>query len=246
MTNNFVKIKLSDGRVIQDGQIEYIIAKNGIFKRIQNNVIDGYVRVDNVPFLPELDEKVKVKIPAKIPYSIYLQVYRWFCGYSTEVYVQIFWDERNKRYFVHVPHQVVGNASVNWKDKLSGKLQQKYRMICEIHSHNTMGHFFSGIDNGDEKGGLIYGVMSTTGAMDSSFRIKIYDTEYDIDLDTIFDMPPIPKDWNKSVKTEANGNFNKKWCKGNEKNTYQQGYLNTGGVVHKPGSSTPGIDEHYD
>jgi len=215
MVKDLVKIVLSDGRTIQDGQVEYVIAKNGVFKKVQTNVIEGYVKVNGVPHLPEINTPVKIKLPAKIPAQIYFQIYSFFCEYDTEVYAQIFWNESTKSYFVYVPKQIVTGASVDYKRNT--KLERRFKLVCEIHSHNSMGAFFSGTDNEDEQTGVIYGVISTKGLFENKFRIKLYDSEWDIDVSEIFDLPKAPAHWSKSIKT------NEQTC--------LPGYLNFGGNI---------------
>lgn len=239
MAEKYVKIVLSDGRVIQDGQLEYVIAKNGVFKKVENNVITGYVKVDTVPFLPKFDEGIKVKIPKKIPLNLYVQIYTWFCKFSSEVFVFVFWNNTEQKYFVVAPPQVVTGASVKYK-RLH-KLERKHRLIAEIHSHNQMGDFFSGGDDKDEQTGIIYGVISTTGLFESTFRIKIWNTEYKLNLEDIIEMPEVPQEWNKHVR-KLNG---KNYLKINGELVNKADVHFKGRYFGKDVSSTPLLDGHH-
>ena len=71
------------------------------------------------------------------------------CKHGTEVMVQVYWDKDNKKYFIHCPEQTVSKASISYKRDI--ELDKKCLLAADFHSHNTMGSFFSGTDDGDEK-----------------------------------------------------------------------------------------------
>ena len=201
--DGLIKISLSDGRVIQEGQVEFIVAKNGVFKKFENHLLKGFVPVTVLPGLPEITEQLVLKLPKKIPVSIYFQIWHFFDEFSTEVYAQIFWNENKQEYFVYIPDQTVSGASVDYKRNV--KLERKYKLICEIHSHNKMGAFSSGTDDHDEKAGIIYGVISTTNYFECEFRVKVGDFELQLTLEQIFNVDNPPSSWKKKVKEKICG-----------------------------------------
>jgi len=214
MSENYVKIVLSDGRVIQDGQLEYIIAKNGIFKKVETNILEGYFPVSGIPHLPAIQEQIKIKLPKKIPEEIYFKIFTFFSKFTTEVYAQIFWD--GTKYFIYIPKQVVSGASVEYERNV--KLERKNKLICEIHSHNTMGAFFSTTDDKDEQTGIIYGVISTGNLWSGKFRIKYQDIGFELQISDIFEIEEPPREWWKQVKNSE---------------PQKQKYFNFGGKVVK-------------
>lgn len=76
---------------------------------------------------------------------------------ENEVYLQIFWDPKKNLYWNHVPYQRVSKASVKY-DR-NEETERDHVLVCELHSHNTMGAYFSSIDDADEKSDRIFGVV---------------------------------------------------------------------------------------
>ena len=65
---------------------------------------------------------------------------------SSEVAMEIFWDLREQSYKFVLPVQKVSSGSVDYKPAvLPGCIR-----IGDIHSHNTMGSFFSSVDDSDD------------------------------------------------------------------------------------------------
>lgn len=102
----------------------------------------------------------------KIPFGLLQQIVYFFkdiCDESqSEVYTQIFFDPNPKdgsepHYWVNVPAQDVSSGRVEYKRDV--EIEKEHILVCEIHSHNTMGAFFSGVDDDDEKNDRFYGVV---------------------------------------------------------------------------------------
>ena len=79
---------------------------------------------------------------------------------DAEVMVQLYWDKEESKYFLYVPEQKVQKATIaaTHSQELQGN-PQRYIWVLDIHSHNTMGAFFSGTDSADEISTRVFGVM---------------------------------------------------------------------------------------
>lgn len=65
--------------------------------------------------------------------------------------------EVNDQFFVFIPEQSISHASVTYNR--SAQLEGNFICVLDIHSHDSMSAFFSGIDDNDEKEPRFYGVL---------------------------------------------------------------------------------------
>ena len=147
--------------------------------------------------------------PGGLPYDILLQTVSFFQKVSKklggssqlEAFVFLCWSEE-KGYFINVPVQSVGGASVtyNWED------HPDVLLLGDIHSHNTMSSFWSGTDNADDSKKLgISGVIGDMkgGPLDftSKWRFCCGDgVMIDLQITDIFQVPEAPDAWLEQVK----------------------------------------------
>jgi len=141
----------------------------------------------------------KLKIP-KLPGHMYAQILAFFRHYVidlkihgvTEAMSQIYWDNETQEYFINIPEQEVTGGAVRYNfDKQDPRtLKKSVVRVFDIHSHNTMSSFFSGVDDGDEKGRQFYGVI---GEIDKDshthkFRIGINGDYCEVKAEDIIDF----------------------------------------------------------
>lgn len=115
-------------------------------------------KVDSVPYVEPLKEEIHIEF-GKAPYELFLQAYSFFkdvCKETgNEAALVLYYDKFNEVYEWHCPEQTVSKASVKFANDPIYVYRQKdpsrHVKICEAHSHNTMGAFYSGTDNEDEK-----------------------------------------------------------------------------------------------
>lgn len=167
----------------------------------------GFPKEDNYPwFYPWY---------GKIPFNLLQQILYFFkeiCDESNdEVFVQIFWDPENKRYFNHVPKQEVSSGSVKYDHEV--EVESKNILCGEIHSHNTMGAFFSGVDDADEKRDQFYGVIGELNKRKPAITLSFVcgGKRQLIGVDHLFTEAPaeeqlFPQEWKKRV-TKSNSRF---------------------------------------
>lgn len=123
-------------------------------------------------------KQFQMKLP-KIPRSIMEEVYTFFLAVkntmprSNEAATQIFWDKKEKKYFIYYPKQVVDTVSVNFERSVSLEHDMNNILVMDVHSHGVIRPTFSGTDDRDEKGTRLFcvlGDMDDTSAYHFSLR----------------------------------------------------------------------------
>ena len=145
-----------DGRIYEMHKTE-----QGEFIAPKHKIVDfGAVRAGFIPALP------------RIPMSLMGQLISFFRSFMREndeyeAMAIIFWDKREKEFFAYVPRQTVT------KEQIDADLTEcpydddtRYIRYADIHSHNSMEAFFSGVDDQDERGTGLYMVL---GQLDHFF-----------------------------------------------------------------------------
>lgn len=190
-TVDFAALSKNTNYAIQGDGI-YTIVKNRIGKFILKTVDQAF------PGMPIQfgGNKLILDVP-KIPEVIYWQIRQFFIDISkdmgeAEAFCQVYYDFTEKRYVVHVPEQTVSKASVNYDatENLNRKNPERYALVFEIHSHNTMNAFWSGTDDSDEKDTRFYGVLGNLDKEEigEKYRTNILGKYVDLTKDHIFDF----------------------------------------------------------
>lgn len=107
---------------------------------------------------------------------------------SLEAFVQIFWDRKKEKYFIHVPLQMVSMMSVKYIN--TQEIMHNHLLVMEIHSHNDMSAFFSGVDNMDEQATRLFGVVGKINDEwpQASFRMGVAGQYHYLDIADVFDL----------------------------------------------------------
>jgi len=204
----FQLLKTGD-KILTNKPVNIVVAKNGTFEVRDTPIGRVSVKTAECPGLEDVKEGLTLTLP-KIPVTLLYQIQDLFCKvyekYKTEAMAHIYYDKANRRYFVDIPEQEVSGAAVDYKHNL--ELEKKYILVMDIHSHHTMGNFFSGTDNGDEKGDRLYGVI---GKLDKGGEISIRagagKNKIELSVTDVFDTPKMNKDWMKNIKEKQWPNF---------------------------------------
>lgn len=94
----------------------------------------------------------------KIPGALLQEIITYFKrDPDREAAVQVFYDEKNRAYELYYPKQKAGAASVVFERNTA--MEEEKVLVMDVHSHNRMDAFFSGIDDRDEKGTRLYLVI---------------------------------------------------------------------------------------
>ena len=94
----------------------------------------------------------------KIPGALLQEIITYFKrDPDREAAVQVFYDEKKRAYELYYPKQKAGAASVVFERNTA--MEEEKVLVMDVHSHNRMDAFFSGIDDRDEKGTRLYLVI---------------------------------------------------------------------------------------
>jgi len=154
----------------------------------------------------EISEEVSFLPAGKIPFEYFTQIASFFREVSKkfksefEAHAWILYS-KDRGYFVSVPEQSVSKATVSFSYD-AGTLPKDSIIVVDLHSHNTMGAFFSGTDNENDKSGIYYsGVIGkiTDKSYEHVIRFNLYDAKHPCKLSDVFDIPveenEFPKEW---------------------------------------------------
>lgn len=141
-----------------EGQLyEYVVASNGVFirgKRLGLEVIFKIADAD-IRGLASLESYVKLDFPQIS--SLYLN--QMFDAAKRAVNTELLWHliYNGDSWELHSPEQ--HSTSVSVQPLVSGIGTSYEKCLIEIHSHHNMSPVFSQVDNQEEVGFRIYGVL---------------------------------------------------------------------------------------
>ena len=160
----------------------------------------------------EVKEELNFLPAGKIPYEFFEQIVEFFRQVSKkmksefEAHAWILWSAE-KGYFISVPKQSVSKASVSFTYD-DESLPPGSVIVCDIHSHNTMGAFYSGTDDNNDKSGIYYSAVIgklTDTNFEYVIRFNLYEQKKKCTLDEVFNIQQkiveVPADWLSRVDT---------------------------------------------
>jgi PRTRC genetic system protein A len=204
----------------------YVITSKGVMKHVKLKA-GRHVRfqVDSIPGATEKDvlkEEINFLPNGKIPTHLLEEIVQFFKDVMSikkadqEAMAHILWNEADKDspdrgYRIGIPDQVVSKASAEYT---FNHIKKGDIIILDLHSHNTMGAFFSGTDDRDDKKGYYY--AGVAGKLDEKtptfvWRLNIGEHRKTVLMDDIFDVPEkkiaIPKEWIDKVEVKTYGGY---------------------------------------
>ncbi len=145
----------------------------------------------------------KVKLGARmkllIPWTIYVDIVGLFkrvnAIHRSEAVVYVWRREADNMMTFTVPEQYVSGARAEVVDTtLTPPEPEGWVLFAHIHSHNTMGAFFSGTDDsGEKQDGLVYGVVGkiTDYVPESKWRVRAMGEWMELTLGDCVSMPAL-------------------------------------------------------
>ncbi len=189
-----------------DKNISFVPSDDGNVYEMRTNDIGTFIaKADKVTILDKVRAGFIPALP-KIPYKHLEELISFFKSFvndksELEALAYIFWSVESKEYFVYVPNQNVSKTRI--ESKLPTIDEEKFTLVMEIHSHNTMPAFFSSIDNKDEKATRLYAVV---GELDNFFpdikvRCSVGGKFVDINPHDVFESIScdFPEEWKYAV-----------------------------------------------
>ena len=188
-------------------QIVFVPSSDGKIYEVRNNQIGTFIaEADSVSLFSKVRAGFIPALP-KIPYSILSEIIAFFKTYVTEkseneAMANIYWSFEEEKYRVHVPKQTVTKASVD--TNLPDIDDEKFLLVMEVHSHNTMGAVFSRTDDKDEIATRLYTVIGRLDKVfpDMTTRISVGGKHLVIDPAIVFDGigGEFPEKWKEAVE----------------------------------------------
>lgn len=185
--------------------------KGNLYKRIISPLGVCVEKVSTLPF-GEADVRLGMNFNLpKLPLMLLAQVVSFFRDICTdtrdEVFVRIYMNKETQEYKIVCPKQTVTATSVDYKIE-DETLETDYEAIMDIHSHDTMGAFFSGTDDKDERTpGRLYMVLGKLDTHSIEYKLRTFvDGHVEVDFFEVWERPNITVDselpLNISVKDE--------------------------------------------
>lgn len=209
---------------LKEGYSEvFVNSVDSYYKHVKlSNGRHARIKVKSLPVIPGLKEESHIVeeslnfLPAgKIPYDYFEQLSSFFRQVMKlkkaeyEAHAWILWS-KEKGYFISVPKQSVSKASVSFSYD-DDSLPPGSVIVVDLHSHNTMGAFYSSTDNNNDKSGIYYsGVIGKITDKDFEYviRFNLYEDKMECKLEDIFEMPEekvakVPQEWMDKIEVKS-------------------------------------------
>lgn len=196
----------------QDGYYKHMKLRGGRHIRLK---VDELPKTSKVAEVKAIEEELNFLPAGKVPYEYLEQIVHFFKEVMRlkkadyEAHAWILWS-KEKGYYISVPKQTVSKAAVQFSYD-EDALPSDSIIVVDIHSHNTMGAFYSGTDNNNDKNGVYY--SGVVGKLDQAtpqivFRFNMHEVKVECKIADIFETPPkkvisIPSEWMDQVEVRA-------------------------------------------
>lgn len=186
----------------------YVWASNGGFEVRHTDLADITLKNPTAVqgLTTPLTEGVRLNIP-KVPFEMLRQTVAFFRGVvakfsNGEAIVRIWWNVQERRHEIRVPEggQRVSGASVHHNDNFDladardTEGRSLYLHMMDIHSHNSMSGFWSGVDDNDERKapeGRMFGVLGKVKDLipDWKWRMRTREGFIELQVGDLFEIP---------------------------------------------------------
>lgn len=189
-------------------KIVNIYARNGTFQKRINSVGEFTVLLDEKENLTDFIYLEGMNLTVKkIPMAELNKIKAFFLAVckkhsNSEAVVHIYLDKTTQNYETVVLDQDVSGAHVSYSRHLDYENDSNKILVMDIHSHDTMGAFFSGTDDRDEKQTRVYGVIGkvTSPEMLMKFRYSFEGIVFkEISKEEVFDCSCEELSFNQNI-----------------------------------------------
>lgn len=190
--------------------ISVIPARDGMVYEIRNTEMGRFVTTaDGCGMLSDVRAGFTPVLP-RIPLKLMMQVFAFFRHYVhdapvSEALLNIYWDKEEQEFIADAPEQVVTGISV--ESRISSRYMcDRYIHYMDIHSHNTMGAFFSAADDHDEKATRLYTVVGRLDCAVPEIKTRISNGGKFLDINPaeVFELmeESYPHEWEGCVEVK--------------------------------------------
>ena len=182
-----------------------VFAKNGVYVVLNNNFGTSFDQIDRIKYSnDQLDEfEFETDILIRMPkpkldiFNEILEMFKYICAKTKwELCVNVYYDTVDKVFKLNLHDQIISGAKAAYEYDENFEMSNRYIRYLQIHSHNTMGANFSGIDDTDENySSLCFCGVIGKITLDSKFynvdmKYRIWGGTRFIDLgfDDVFDV----------------------------------------------------------
>lgn len=171
----------------------WMVAK---IREIDGNDVEFVSKAKECPISEDISEKVTLSVANKIPGSLLKEILANFnkvnADSGNECAAQIYREkDGDRKYFIYYPEQKVSSAQVTYThDPKLMELAANYDLIMELHSHDSMGAFWSGTDDSNENTCGFYMVIGrfNSPVVEYKCRVKLDSTYINFECSHIFDF----------------------------------------------------------
>jgi len=177
------------------GLYNYAFASNGVFVEARRPGLEICAQLApcEIRGLLPVEEKFTLAYPrvpdfyldAMLDLSVSACIQK---GKHVEALFHLIWNEPENRWRLDQPEQIATSGSVRPTQDGEGSSYQL--ALIEVHSHHSMGAFFSSADDADEQGFRIYGVLGNIFS-EPKIRVRVgcFGHFWELPAEIFFDMP---------------------------------------------------------
>jgi len=187
-----------------------VFTKTRVYIVLNNKFGTSFDQIDNIKYSnDQLDEfefgtivLTSTPKPKLDVFNEILEMFKYVCNKTKwELCVNVYYDTIDKIFKLNLHDQIISGDKAAYKYDENFEMSSRYIRYLQIHSHNTMGANFSGIDDHDENYSSLcfYGVIGKITSkskfynIDMKYRIWSGTRFIDLDFDDIFDVEYCPK-----------------------------------------------------
>ncbi len=196
----------ASGNASPDGQLySYLVAGNGVFVTASGPAVTvcfpiAECEIRGLPSLKPAFYLARPKVPANyVTKMLELSIANYDDGRKREALFHLIWLEEEFRWRLDMPEQEAGGTSVKPLD--DGPESSYAQALIEVHSHHEMEARFSTIDDADEQGFRVYGVLGEIFTEPKlCVRVGVYGQFWEVPASEVFELPSmmegfVPEGW---------------------------------------------------
>lgn len=136
-----------------------VFTKNGVYIVLHNKFGTSFDLLENIKYSNEylnefeFNDMILTSVPKpKLKmFNEILEMFKYVCDKTKwELCVNVYYDTIDKKFTLNLNDQIVSSAKAAYEYDKKFEMSDRYIRYLQIHSHNTMGANFSGIDDHDE------------------------------------------------------------------------------------------------